>query len=136
MKSLLTVVALGASLFLGSCSAEASAASKQESLMQQSLDLMNELADEFDKMTDADTAKAAVAKIEQLADELIKVAEQGEKLGEPSQELVDKFKAKAEAAGQRMGAAMMKIMTNPEAAGAMEALTEKLQKIGEAFGKK
>jgi len=95
--------------------------------MKATVGLMNQIADQLGTVHDEASAMAAEKSLEPILAELGKVAEAGQKLGEPSAELRAKYESQMEAVQQRMMSIMQKTMTNPAVAQHMMPLMEKMQ---------
>lgn len=89
-----------------------------ESLMEDSFDQMEKLADVLEKV-DSNTKSADLkAKLQPIADEMKEIKKRMDAMGEPSKELQEKLeksmKERGEKAMSRMAAASMKVATMPE----------------------
>ncbi|MCA8943037.1 MAG: hypothetical protein KDB80_10795 [Planctomycetes bacterium] len=134
MKALLTTLALGSMLFLPSCS-ESSAATKQEAAMEESIGLMDRMADELTKIKDSESAKAGMAEIEKIVDEMAEVMGRAKDLGEPIEALSKKFAPQLKAAQQKITQAMMAMVMNPEVQPVLEEFQKKMAKLKDVMPK-
>lgn len=99
-----------------------------DSVMKDTIKLMNEMADVMEGIKDKDSAEKAKPKLEALAKKMKDLEERAKKLKldempkEKKEALQKKYEDDLKKAGTRFGAAMMKAMTNPDAAGALKGL--------------
>ncbi len=114
-----------------------------ESLSDEMISQMNELTIAIESAKDKESAEKAVARIDEIADEIKSIAERMEALGEPSEDEVKAVKEKWEAAekenNEKMTAAMKTLISNREVAeilgkGMME-FGKKLESTEETFKK-
>jgi hypothetical protein len=96
-----------------------------EAIIEEQADLMDEMLDILEGVTDEASAKEAAKKLEALAEDMQALAKRAEELGEPTPEqqkrLEEISKERQADAQKRMQAIMTKLMQYPE--------------LGEAFSK-
>lgn len=103
-----------------------------ESAMDDSLDLMEEMADIVEDIKTSDDAKAAAEKLRELGEEYQELAKRMQELGDPTKEqraeLDEKYGPRAKEIQQRLMAAMMNLQQKyPEAAQALGAAMQKMR---------
>ncbi len=94
------------------------------------ISLFNRMADVLETIKDADSAKAAQAKLKPLIEEMKALKAHTDTLGEPANDkaLQEKYGKEFEAVQKRLMAALMKAMSSgPEAAAALQELGEAMR---------
>jgi hypothetical protein len=99
-----------------------------DSVIKDQIKLMNDMADVLEGIKDKDSAEKAKPKLEALAKKAKDIEERAKKLKlddmpkEKQEALKKKYEDDIKKAAGRFGAAMMKAMTNPDAAGALKGI--------------
>lgn len=104
-----------------------------ESVMDDTLATMNDMAAVLETVKDEATAKSAASKLEGLVEKMKSLKERADKMEKPSKEkeaeLEKAYKEKMTAAGSRMMKAMMSAMQAPDAQKHLEPAMKKFQSI-------
>lgn len=146
MKNTLGKISLIAATAFACCLTSCGKKDTADTLSDEMVTQMGELADAVSSAKDKDSAEAAAKKIDEIGDEFVAIAKRLEALGDPSDEdkkLVEEKMDKAEKEMRgKMADGMKDMMKNPEAAKiigeAMEKFGKKMddaEKIFEKYGK-
>lgn len=101
----------------------------KEASMQTQVQLMDKVAQALESVTSKETAQKAVQTIKDLVPQMKAAAQSLKGLGEPSKELLDKYKPEFEAAKKRIQEAVVRLAQyGPEG---MQVLQEMMQASGD-----
>ncbi len=146
VSKLTLVAAASLAMFITSCGdkkGSGSAADTPDSVTDELLVKMDELADAIGGVTDKASAEEAATKIDKIGDEFLDIAKRLEALDEPSEDekkaLDEKMSKAMDAKQEKMVTAMKSLMNNPEVAPiifkAMEDFGKKVDRAEETFKK-
>lgn len=105
--------------------------SKEDKLMEESMDTMEELASVMETIKDADSAKAAKPKLEKLFKRLEELGNEGKALNlskEEQEALEKKHKERMEKVSKEFLKQMLRVMMNPKVAGELGDVMENAPK--------